>query len=84
MVLAANKADNEMRKAQAVEFYELGLGTPLPVSAYHNEGVDDEPNQRIRQSRIVIKLQYVDVDVPSGVRQGFHLTNGDCQQQPSS
>ena len=40
-VLAANKADNEQRSAAAVDFYELGLGDPLPVSAYHNAGVDD-------------------------------------------
>ena len=41
VVLAANKADNVTRQAMAVDFYELGLGEPLPVSAYHNEGVDD-------------------------------------------
>ena len=41
VLLAANKADNDARQAMAVEFYELGLGDPLPVSAYHNEGVDD-------------------------------------------
>ncbi len=41
VVLAANKADNEQRSAAAVDFYELGLGDPLPVSAYHNAGVDD-------------------------------------------
>ena len=41
IVLAANKADNEARQALAVDFYELGLGEPLPVSAYHNDGVDD-------------------------------------------
>ena len=41
VVLAANKADNEARQAMAVDFYELGLGEPLPVSAYHNDGVDD-------------------------------------------
>jgi GTP-binding protein len=41
VVLAANKADNELRRAQAVDLYELGLGTPQPLSAYHNDGVDD-------------------------------------------
>lgn len=41
VVLAANKADNEARQGMAVDFYELGLGEPLPVSAYHNDGVDD-------------------------------------------
>ena len=41
VVLAANKADNQVREAQALEFYELGLGEPLPISAYHNRGIDD-------------------------------------------
>ena len=40
-VLAANKADNDQRAVAAVDFYELGLGEPHPVSAYHNAGVDD-------------------------------------------
>ena len=41
VVLAANKADNERRETGALEFYELGLGDPTPISAYHNVGVDD-------------------------------------------
>ena len=41
VVLAANKADNEVREAGASEFYAMGLGDPLPVSAYHNLGIDD-------------------------------------------
>ena len=41
VVLAVNKADNELREADAAEFYGLGLGEPTPVSAYHNRGVDD-------------------------------------------
>ena len=41
VVLAANKSDNQERSFSAVEFYELGLGDPTPISAYHNIGVDD-------------------------------------------
>jgi GTP-binding protein len=41
VVLAANKADNETRETQASEFYEMGLGDPIPVSAYHNRGIDE-------------------------------------------
>ena len=41
VVLAVNKADNELREADAAEFYGLGLGDPTPISAYHNRGVDD-------------------------------------------
>jgi GTP-binding protein len=41
IVLAANKSDTEARGAGAAEFYELGLGEPYPISAYHNIGLDD-------------------------------------------
>jgi len=37
-VLAANKADNVKFESEAVEFYELGLGEPLAISAYHGRG----------------------------------------------
>lgn len=37
--LAANKADNEERRLNAVEFYQLGLGDPLPTSSLHGGGV---------------------------------------------
>lgn len=40
VVLAVNKADNDQRAAEAVEFYALSLGEPIPVSAFHNLGVD--------------------------------------------
>ncbi len=39
MVLAANKADNAKLETQALEFYELGLGEPMPLSAHHGRGV---------------------------------------------
>ena len=35
VILAANKADNARFEAGAVEFYKLGLGEPLAISAYH-------------------------------------------------
>jgi GTP-binding protein len=38
IILAANKADNARLESQAVEFYELGLGEPIAISAYHNRG----------------------------------------------
>ena len=40
VVVAANKADNRSREETAPEFYELGLGEPVPISAYHNIGID--------------------------------------------
>jgi GTP-binding protein len=41
VILAANKADNARRRADAVEFYTLGLGEPMPISALHGQGVGD-------------------------------------------
>jgi len=35
VILAANKADNDKLEAGAVEFYELGMGEPVAISAYH-------------------------------------------------
>jgi len=35
IILVASKADNAQLEAGAVEFYELGLGEPLAISAYH-------------------------------------------------
>ena len=40
-ILVANKADSMERRDAAVEFYEIGLGEPLPVSAYHGNGTGD-------------------------------------------
>ena len=34
-LLVANKGDNDKLEAQAVEFYQLGLGDPFVISAYH-------------------------------------------------
>ncbi len=38
ILLVANKADNARLEAAAVEFYELGLGEPLAISAHHGRG----------------------------------------------
>lgn len=39
--LVANKVDNERRELETVQFYELGLGEPVPVSAFHGYGISD-------------------------------------------
>ncbi len=41
VILTANKADNERRRQDAVEFYSLGLGEPIPISALHGTGTGD-------------------------------------------
>ena len=39
--LIVNKADNEARRLEAVEFFQLGLGEPIPISALHGVGTGD-------------------------------------------
>lgn len=39
--IAANKADSERRREEAVEFYGLGLGEVFPISAIHGIGTGD-------------------------------------------
>tara|TARA_B100001750_G_scaffold93188_1_gene73500 strand:+ start:4370 stop:5680 length:1311 start_codon:yes stop_codon:yes gene_type:complete len=41
IILAANKVDNVKREEVLAEFYQLGLGDPMPISAYHNLGIRD-------------------------------------------
>ena len=41
VLLAVNKADSEARRMQALQFYELGLGDPYPISALHGTGTGD-------------------------------------------
>jgi len=40
-LLAANKADSAARREMVYEFYELGLGEPIAISAYHGNGTGD-------------------------------------------
>jgi GTPase len=42
ILIAANKADNEKRRTDAVEFYSLGVGEEVyPISAVHGTGTGD-------------------------------------------
>ena len=40
-ILAANKAESSERRDNSFEFYELGLGDPIAISAYHGTGTGD-------------------------------------------
>jgi GTPase len=40
VILAANKVETDKLKSSCAEFYQLGLGDPLPVSAHHGKGID--------------------------------------------
>jgi len=41
ILLAVNKADNRSLRENAVEFFQLGLGEPYPLSALHGTGTGD-------------------------------------------
>jgi GTP-binding protein len=40
-LLLANKAETQERREGSLQFYELGLGEPIPISAHHGRGVAD-------------------------------------------
>jgi len=61
VLVIANKGDNPVRQELAVEFYELGLGDPMPVSAYHGLGV------REVQDRLLEVLPRFEVEEASDV-----------------
>ena len=39
--VASNKAESQTARLNAVEFWNLGLSEPFPISAYHGDGVGD-------------------------------------------
>lgn len=41
VLLVVNKAETEDRRMQALQFYELGMGDPYPISAYHGINTGD-------------------------------------------
>lgn len=49
VLLVANKAESRERQLNAVQFYELGLGDPIPVSAAHGVGVGDLLDEIVRR-----------------------------------
>ncbi len=41
VLLVVNKADNQSRRLDALQFFELGIGEPYPISALHGTGTGD-------------------------------------------
>ena len=41
VLLVVNKADSASRRDQAMQFYELGMGEPYPISSLHGIGTGD-------------------------------------------
>jgi GTP-binding protein len=52
VLLVVNKADSEARRAQAAQFYELGMGEPYPISAVHGTGTGDLLDALVTSFRI--------------------------------
>ena len=61
LVLAANKSDNDLREMSASEFFELGLTNPIPISAYHNKGIDKLMSELL--NLLPTNQEYDDFDV---------------------
>ncbi len=49
IILVANKVDNARLETEAVEFYDLGLGEPLAISAYHGRSTAELLDRVISQ-----------------------------------
>jgi len=41
IILAVNKVDSTKQTNQVADFYHLGMGEPIAISAHHNRGIDD-------------------------------------------
>jgi len=41
VLLVANKVDKGEHQSSIYQFYELGMGDPIPISAYHGRGIDE-------------------------------------------
>jgi GTP-binding protein len=41
LILAANKADNAGLEIQAADLFNIGLGQPMAISAYHGRGINE-------------------------------------------
>jgi GTP-binding protein len=41
IILAVNKVDSAKQVNQVADFYHLGMGEPIAISAHHNRGIDD-------------------------------------------
>jgi len=41
VILAVNKVDSTKQANQVADFYNLGMGEPIAISAHHNRGIDD-------------------------------------------
>jgi GTP-binding protein len=62
VLVAANKVDGATQEPLAAEFWSLGLGEPLPVSAAHGRGTGD------LLDRVTERLEHVEPSTEVGTR----------------
>jgi GTP-binding protein len=55
ILLVVNRCDNQERRAAANEFYSMGMGDPIPISALHGSGTGDLLDQLVEALRISIE-----------------------------
>ncbi len=60
ILLVVNKCENEERKARAVEFYELGFGEPIIISALHGTATGDLLDRLIEVMRVSSEVEEED------------------------
>lgn len=61
VTLCANKADNDMLASEATQFYGLGLGEPVAISAHHGRWIDDLLDQVTSGLAVAEPIQEDDV-----------------------
>ena len=71
VVLAINKVDNDNREFNTPEFYQLGMGDPTPISAYHNYGIFD------LMERVLSHLPGISVDGEEATEDWDELSGGE-------
>jgi GTP-binding protein len=60
-ILAVNKVDSAKQANQVADFYRLGMGEPVAISAHHNLGIDDLMNAMLA----CLPAQPVSIVVPA-------------------
>ena len=64
VVLGANKAERNDLRFDAMEFYNLGLGEPIPISAYHGNGTGDLLDRIVEELPNADELEEEEVEGP--------------------
>ncbi len=67
IILGVNKVDNMAEEANIYEFYKLGFGDPIPVSAIHGRNVGDLLDEVVRTLPDVEEVDEEDIDAKVAV-----------------